>query len=122
MTSEEPNFLYLTTKGRRSGQPREIEIWFTQNRNRYYVISYLYGEAHWVRNIRKNRQVTFRVGKKSFSGEARILEPSGEPDLCRRVQHLSDVKYGWKDGLIVELVPQKQARQARVPGRKRAKG
>ena len=33
----EPEFLYLTTTGRRSGQPREIEIWFTSRDGRYYL-------------------------------------------------------------------------------------
>ncbi|MBI3800677.1 MAG: nitroreductase family deazaflavin-dependent oxidoreductase [Deltaproteobacteria bacterium] len=37
----EPPYLYLTTTGRRSGQPREIEIWFTQCAGQYYVIARL---------------------------------------------------------------------------------
>ena len=32
-------FLYLTTIGRRTGLPREIEIWFTERDGRYYVIA-----------------------------------------------------------------------------------
>lgn len=108
MTSQEPQFLYLTTTGRRSGQPREIEIWFTRHRDKYYVLSYLYDEAHWVRNIRKNPQVTFRIGKEKSSGQARILDASRESDLCRLVERLSDDKYSWKEGLIVELVPQER--------------
>jgi hypothetical protein len=32
-------FLYLTTAGRISGQPREIEIWFTERGGRFYLIA-----------------------------------------------------------------------------------
>ena len=35
----EAEFLYLTTTGRRSGMPREIEIWFTRVDGHYYVIA-----------------------------------------------------------------------------------
>jgi hypothetical protein len=28
-----------------------------------------------------------------------------EPDLVRTVQQLSEAKYGWGDGLVVELEP-----------------
>ena len=32
-------FLYLTTTGRRTGLPREIEIWFTERGGHFYVIA-----------------------------------------------------------------------------------
>src|SRR5438445_328723 len=37
--SKGSQYLYLTTTGRRTGRPREIEIWFTQRRGRYYLIA-----------------------------------------------------------------------------------
>ena len=104
--SRAPNFLYLTTTGRTSGQPREIEIWFTRHRDRFYVISYLYDRADWVRNIQKDSLVHFRVGKQSFDGHGRILDSSRDLDLCGEIEQLSNAKYGWSDGLIVELAPQ----------------
>ena len=36
--SEEP-YLYLTTTGRHTGQPREAELWFTRRGDAYYVIA-----------------------------------------------------------------------------------
>ena len=32
-------YLYLTTRGRKSGRSREIEIWFTHRDGRFYVIA-----------------------------------------------------------------------------------
>src|SRR2546427_8224549 len=45
-------YLYLTTIGRVSGEPREIEIWFTEDTGRYYVIAELRERARWVQNLR----------------------------------------------------------------------
>lgn len=36
---KDPEFLDLTTTGRRSGQPREIEIWFARRGERYSLIA-----------------------------------------------------------------------------------
>ena len=47
-----------------------------------------------------------RVAENSFKARARVI-PS-ETDLNRAVQQLSRDKYGWGDGLIVELTPENQ--------------
>jgi deazaflavin-dependent oxidoreductase (nitroreductase family) len=96
-------FLYLTTTGRRTGLPREIEIWFTEREGRYYMIAEHGERANWVRNIRASAHVRVRVGDRQFEGTARILDADREPDLVRTVKALSDAKYGWSDGLIVEI-------------------
>jgi len=101
----EPLFLYLITKGRRSGAPREIEIWFTQHDGRYYVIAEHGRRAQWVRNIMAHPEVSFRVGDKAFAGRSRVIDPERDPHLHRTVQKLSETKYGWGDGLVVELAP-----------------
>jgi hypothetical protein len=36
-------------------------------------------------------------------GTARTVSPESEPELHRKVQNLSREKYGWGDGLVVEL-------------------
>ena len=96
--SQESKFLYLTTIGRSSGKPREIEIWYTQYRQNYYVISYLFRRCQWVQNIQKNPGVHFRVGQKAYSGRARIPDPLREPELYDVIKRLSEKKYGWSDG------------------------
>ena len=37
--SPSPKYLYLTTTGRLSGRPRRIEIWFTRQEGRYYLVA-----------------------------------------------------------------------------------
>lgn len=100
-------FLYLTTRGRRSGNPREIEIWYTHHDGRYYVIAE-HADANWVKNILADPSVSFRIGETSFEGLARLVEPKTHPELHQAVQELSKEKYGWGDGLVVELTARDQ--------------
>jgi deazaflavin-dependent oxidoreductase (nitroreductase family) len=99
-------FLYLTTKGRASGLPREIEIWFTQHADRYYLIAE-HQTSNWVQNLQADPEVQVRVGEKQFHAQARILKPETDPETHQTIQQLSQEKYGWSEGLIVELIPQK---------------
>jgi deazaflavin-dependent oxidoreductase (nitroreductase family) len=101
-----PEFLFLTTRGRRSGLPREIEIWFTQRDGRYYVIAEHGERAQWVRNLQADPQVRVRVGAQVFAALARVLGPAAEPALVAAVQQRSREKYGWGEGLVVEIVPE----------------
>jgi deazaflavin-dependent oxidoreductase (nitroreductase family) len=102
---DESPYLYLTTTGRRTGLPREIEIWYTQRNARHYVISERHDRAQWVRNILVDPRVRWRVGKAMFTGRARVINPAAEPELTEAVQNRSRQKYGWGEGLIVELTP-----------------
>ena len=103
MTRQE--YLYLTTIGRRSGLPREIEIWFTEHGGHHYVIAEHDERAQWVRNLKANAAVRFRVGNQTFQGHARVLDGAADAELIGIVRRLSEQKYGWGDGLVVELVP-----------------
>jgi deazaflavin-dependent oxidoreductase (nitroreductase family) len=95
-------FLYLTTRGRTTSRPREIEIWFTQYDGRFYVIAE-YETSHWFQNLCAHPEVHVRVAGKSVPARARILSPDTDADLRRTIQDLSRAKYGWGDGTVVEL-------------------
>jgi deazaflavin-dependent oxidoreductase (nitroreductase family) len=95
-------FLYLTTRGRKSGLPRQIEIWFTEHAGRFFVIAE-YETSQWVQNVRAHADVQVRVAGEEFAGTAHIVDPKTEPELHREVQELSTKKYGWGDGTVVEL-------------------
>jgi deazaflavin-dependent oxidoreductase (nitroreductase family) len=105
VTAGEAEFLYLTTTGRRSGQPREIEIWFTHHKGHYYLIAEHGDQANWVQNLRANPQVHIRIAGSSKEGTARVMDAKAERTLWRKIQALSEKKYGWGDGLIVEITP-----------------
>ena len=99
-----PLCLYLTTTGRVTGQPREIEVWFTEHGGHFYLVAER-ESANWVRNIQSQPQVSVRVGDFEFHATARVVHNDREPQLAATVKALFDAKYGWSDGLIVELSP-----------------
>ena len=101
----EPPLLSLTTTGRRSGCPREVELWFTRIDGRYYLIAETGQRARWVQNLQADPRVSWRVDGADFVGGARVVDAATEPVLARRVAARSEAKYGWGDGLIVELTP-----------------
>jgi deazaflavin-dependent oxidoreductase (nitroreductase family) len=101
----EPLYLYLTTRGRHSGLPREIEIWFTRFEGRFYVIAEHRERAHWVQNLRADPRAGVRVGVRRLHARGRMVDARKEPGLARKVRARSSRKYGWGNGLIVELAP-----------------
>ena len=105
MAGVSAEFLSLTTIGRVSGEAREIEIWFTEHAGRYYVIAEHGERARWVQNLRADPIVRVRVADRSFATIARVVDPIAEPTLSRAVRGRSEAKYGWGDGLVIELVP-----------------
>lgn len=100
----EPQFLYLSTSGRKTGKNHKIEIWFVEHDGRYYIISGRENNAHWIKNILYNPKVIFSVGNASFQGTARIINQEKECDLAAQVSILMNEKYGWSKGVIVELI------------------
>jgi deazaflavin-dependent oxidoreductase (nitroreductase family) len=101
---EREQYLYLTTRGRNTGLPREIEIWFTYRDGRFYLIAE-YPTSNWLQNLRANPQAQVRVAGQSFTAQARFVTAEGEPELHRAIAGLSTKKYGWGDGTVVELQP-----------------
>jgi deazaflavin-dependent oxidoreductase (nitroreductase family) len=79
-------FCYVTTKGRRTGKPHEIEIWFGLEGSTLYMLSGGRDRSDWVRNILADSNVTVRIGAREFSGVGRALEAGTEEDaLARRL-------------------------------------
>ena len=97
-------FLYLTTTGRTSGLPHEIEIWFVEAVGKYYILAE-FAHSHWVQNIAKNPRVRVRVGDRKFEATARALDSERDTAAWRMAQRLEREKYGWGDGLPVEITP-----------------
>lgn len=78
------DFCYLTTVGRVTGKPHEIEIWFALHGASLYMLA---GDARsdWVKNLRKTPGVTVRIAARTFDGRARVVEDEGEDELARRL-------------------------------------
>jgi deazaflavin-dependent oxidoreductase (nitroreductase family) len=110
--SPEAAYLYLTTIGRRSGRPRQIEIWFSRHAGRYYLVAEHGLKAHWVRNLLAEPAVRARIGRRSFRGRARVVDGRSERDLVATIRERSEAKYGWGAGLVVEIAPAARRRSA----------
>jgi deazaflavin-dependent oxidoreductase (nitroreductase family) len=97
-------YLYLTTIGRITGEPREIEIWFVELNDRLYILAEHFRDAQWVKNIERNTRVRVRLGAQQFEATARVLDNEGDREIWLTAQQLSREKYGWGEGLPVEIV------------------
>jgi hypothetical protein len=96
-------FLYLTTKGRKTTIQHTIEIWFVEYNKRYYILSERKKVSDWVQNIISDHNVSFNVNNKTYKGYARLVDKNKEQTLANAVSDLMFRKYGWNEGLILEL-------------------
>ena len=97
--------LDLTTIGGKTGLPRTIEIWFVVCSGRFYLFAERGEAANWVKNIRRNPKVTVRIGDCQTDATARVLDRDADRKLWENVAAIADRKYGWGDGLPVEIAP-----------------
>jgi deazaflavin-dependent oxidoreductase (nitroreductase family) len=70
-------FCYLTTQGRVTGEPHEIEIWFAARASTIYLLSGGGSSSDWVKNVAAHPNVRVRVGATELEGRARV---AGDPD------------------------------------------
>lgn len=78
------DFCYLTTHGRVSGKPHEIEIWYVRDGDTLYMLSGGRDESDWVRNIARTPAVTVRIGDEVFEATGRVLDtPTDESERAR---------------------------------------
>jgi deazaflavin-dependent oxidoreductase (nitroreductase family) len=82
------DFCYITTTGRRTGNPHRIEIWFAASpaRRTVYVLAGGRERADFVRNAMVQPQVTVRIGDREGPATARVVDAGTEEDaLARRL-------------------------------------
>jgi deazaflavin-dependent oxidoreductase (nitroreductase family) len=75
-------YSYLTTTGRRTGAPHEIEIWFATDGDVVWMISGGRDRSDWVQNLLASRDASLRIGDHVFAVRAR---PAIEDPAERRV-------------------------------------
>lgn len=83
---------YVTTVGRRTGRPHEIEIWFGLLNNRLYLISGNGTTADWYQNLVADPNVSVRIADETHLGTARVVD---DPDERQLVGVLMGQKYIW---------------------------
>ena len=82
---KQQDYCYLTTTGRISGNPHEIEIWFGLNEGTLYILSGGDDKSDWVKKLRRDPAVTVRIAKQTFNATARIVEDKAEQMLARNL-------------------------------------
>ena len=94
LTTEE--YCYVTTTGRVTGKPHEIEIWFGLMDNTLYLLSGGMDKSDWVKNMMKDPLVTVRIAKHRFAGIARLVNDRQEEMLARTL--LAEKYQEWENG------------------------
>ena len=69
--------IHVTTRGRVTTRPHVVELWFAVINDKVYL-SHEGHETDWMKNIRKNSDVSFEIGGATFTGRARVLENESE--------------------------------------------
>lgn len=88
---------YLTTTGRKSGKPHEIEIWFGIREGRLYLLSGGGDQADWVKNLKRSPRVKVRINTRTAAGTARLVRPNTREDTAAR-ELLDGTYMGWREG------------------------
>ena len=88
-------YCYLITKGRVTGRPHEIEIWFGTRGKSIYLLSGSHS-SDWVKNLRKDPAVSVRIAEHVFWGTARLVSDK-EEDMAARYM-LAEKYQEWEEG------------------------
>lgn len=76
-------FCYLTTRGRKTSDPHEIEIWFAARGSTIYMLSGGGERSDWVKNILAEPDVRVRIGAQEFAGRGRLVDDQSEEAWAR---------------------------------------
>ena len=95
-TLRDEEYCYLTTTGRVTGKPHEIEIWFVVHDNSLYLLAGGKYESDWVKNLLKNPSVTVRIAKHTFTVMARIVTDEKEEMTARTT--MAEKYQEWEEG------------------------
>ena len=81
----EESFCYLTTTGRITGEPHEIEIWFAlvPERRTLCMLSGGRDRSDWVKNLRRDPEVEVSIAGERLAGLAREAKDAEEDELAR---------------------------------------
>lgn len=104
----------LTTRGRRSGQPRFAALEYRQHGSKVYIISGWGERANWVQNVRHDPEVTLRRGARVERGRATIVTDRSETFRALSLFYHSNPAYyerwfkrmGQRDRLDALTLPQ----------------
>lgn len=113
---EKEEYCYLTTRGRVTGKPHEIEIWFIVHEDAVYLMSGGMDKSDWVKNLLKEPMVTLRISGQTFSALASPLKGTPTEDMVRMKMALKYKEWEgqgpsqWaRTALVVQFIPRPPA-------------
>lgn len=92
-------YCYLTTRGRVSGNPHTIEIWFVLEGETLYMMAGDGTKADWVRNLQRTPEVRVRIAARHFRGDARVVAAASEEDARARRMLVEKYRPGYSGDL-----------------------
>lgn len=92
---EKEDYCYLTTRGRVTGKPHEIEIWFVVHEGVLYIMSGNMEKSDWVKNLLKEPNVSIRIAGQTFSALAALVDDKPLESIVRMKMA---TKYNEKEG------------------------
>jgi len=81
--------LRITTRGRRTGKPHSVPIWFVADGTTLYLAT-LNARRDWVRNVRRTPEVVLAMGDLGVRGRVSVVT---DPALGGRIRELLAHKY-----------------------------
>ncbi len=76
-------FIYLTTRGRKTGKSHTVELWFAFADGKIYL-SHEGEQTDWMKNLRKTDSVSARIDRVKFDAKARIVGEGSSRELGKR--------------------------------------
>ena len=112
--------IYLTTRGRKTGNPHTVELMFAVAGNKIYL-SHEGKHTDWMKNILKDNRVEFKIGKTQFKGNAQTITDGDAFELGKHALYLKyygnadeDTINDWfSESTIVEITTISTAQHAR---------
>lgn len=93
---KDEEYCYLTTTGRVTGKPHEIEIWFGADNTSLYLLSGGLDGSDWVKNLLKDPAVKLRIAEHTYTGIARLVKAEKEVTMARYL--LAEKYQEWETG------------------------
>jgi hypothetical protein len=80
-------YIHLTTRGRKTGNPHTVELWFAMAGKKIYL-SHEGAYTDWMKNILEDGRVDFKIGEVHLKGKARIAEGGEVFELGKHALYL----------------------------------
>jgi deazaflavin-dependent oxidoreductase (nitroreductase family) len=84
--------IHLTTRGRKTGRPHSVELWFAASDGEVFL-SHEGEETDWMKNIKQNGEVSFEIGGENFAGKSHYID-EGSDEVWRCKVALYEKYYG----------------------------